>query len=179
MSYKRKTNEKQKSWLDYLNSLVPLVAIVFSGFALWFSYRASQMSQQQFSLIHRPVINMEIKPFKDGKYLLVRQVDGHDLYVDIQVELENVGPVHAVGISTPSNVNSFLVDGTGSTSTVVVVQSTPVITLGPGQKMTITSELRWNSVNDEFGGSMFDNMRAGKDSFTLDLPINYGSPIDK
>ena len=167
----------KKSAFETFKSFIPVLALIVSSVALYFSCDADRIARDKYAVEHRPIINLHIEKKSGDKFLIAEQIP-HGLGIQVAVLLENVGSVHATHVTVQPHFNSYILQASGTTQTVETVNKLVDITLGPGQKTSLGTYFKWLPTTDDLLAAELEDFKSSKSCMELDISFTYSSIIN-
>ena len=137
---------------------------------------AIALSKQQFLQTNRPHLLLSPLQFEDKMYWRFSEEDD-GIRVYIRYRLQNVGNVAATDISLPTEL---MLGPKMKKVQVVLKKPERSISLGPGARMLINSEMKIEYGDEDDASSHINRLRSEEsDGLTLQISVEYASEIDK
>jgi hypothetical protein len=163
--------------INIILASIAIIACISSMRSCAIAEKAVEVTQGESVKENRPYLIISPEKFEDSNhYCDLTKTDQGELQLRLKFKLENVGKVAALNVTSPGNLDFF--DKSGKVN-VPAAKELPVITLGPGEHIYRTFEIKIMGNKPEWAETTINDLKAKKEAISVIwFSLNYLNEIE-
>jgi len=163
--------------INIILASIAIIACISSMRSCAIAEKAVEVTQGEFVKENRPYLIISPEKFEDSNhYCDLTKTDQDELQLRLKFKIENIGKVAALNVTSPGNLDFF--DKSGKVN-VSAAKELPVITLGPGEHIYRTFEIKMMGDTPDWAEITINDLKAKKEAISVIwFSLNYSNEIE-